>query len=75
MALNAVCIQVYLEMFERHVHMKWILIIKLLENQNIYDFKKCKKKHLFTIMHVRPATNLTYKLSESGCAAGKAVIK
>lgn len=22
MALNAVCIQVYLEMFERHVHMK-----------------------------------------------------
>lgn len=43
MALNAVCIQVYLEMFERHVHMTWILIIKLLENQNIYDFKKCKK--------------------------------
>lgn len=74
MALNAVCIQVYLEMFERHVHMKWILIIKLLENQNIYDFKKCKK-NIYLPSCVRPATNLTYKLSESGCAAGKAVIK
>lgn len=59
------------DVWKAHIH---IIIIKLLENQNIYDLKKCKK-HLFTIMHVRPATNLTYKLSESGCAAGKAVIK